>query len=144
MNNNLERFIKAQNEAYFAALSEIQNGKKESHWMWYIFPQIAGLGFSKTSKYYAITDLEEAKAYFQHDLLGTRLIEISTILLSLPTNNANAIFGSVDGMKLHSSMTLFSQVENRSPVFQAVLDKFFAGKLDKATIRLLKNKCKKS
>ncbi|MDR2705380.1 MAG: DUF1810 domain-containing protein [Planctomycetaceae bacterium] len=137
MNDNLERFIEAQRMDYQQALSEIKNGRKQSHWMWYIFPQIAGLGFSETSHFYAIRDLDEATAYFRHKILGTRLVEISEALLQLPTNNAHQIFGSPDDMKLQSSMTLFSLVESTNPVFQAVLDKFFNGKPDQKTIQLL-------
>jgi uncharacterized protein (DUF1810 family) len=137
MQTNLERFIEAQRINYQQALSEIKNGRKQSHWMWYIFPQIAGLGFSETSRFYAIRDLDEATAYFRHEILGTRLVEISEALLQLPTNNAHSIFGSPDNMKLQSSMTLFSLVESTNPVFQAVLDKFFNGKPDQKTIQRL-------
>jgi uncharacterized protein (DUF1810 family) len=136
-NNNLQRFIEAQEHDYATALSEIKNGRKRSHWMWYIFPQIAGLGFSSTSQFYAIRDLDEATAYLQNEILGRRLIEISSVLLSLPTNNAHSIFGSPDDMKLRSSMTLFLFVPNTSPVFQSVLNKFFSGQKDKRTVELL-------
>jgi uncharacterized protein (DUF1810 family) len=137
MNIHLERFIEAQCYDYQWALSEIKNGRKQSHWMWYIFPQIAGLGSSETTRFYAINGIEEASAYFRHEILGKRLIEISTALLQLPVNNAHHIFGSPDDMKLQSSMTLFSLLEQTDPVFQSVLDKFFDGKPDQKTIQLL-------
>jgi uncharacterized protein (DUF1810 family) len=131
------RFIEAQQLDYIKALSEIKKGRKVSHWMWYIFPQIAGLGFSETSKYYALKNLSEAEEYFEHPILGKRLIEISSVLLGLQTNDAHAVFGSPDDLKLQSSMTLFSAVKNSDPVFQLVLDKFFAGEKDKHTLALI-------
>ena len=134
---NLQRFIDAQKNSYATALNEIRNGCKESHWMWYIFPQIAGLGFSETSQFYAIRDLTEATMYFQHELLGKRLLEISQALLDLDTDNAYEIFGSPDDIKLCSSMTLFAQVQNVPPVFKNVLDKFFNGKADNKTLQLI-------
>ena len=139
MNNtyNLERFIKAQEQDYAIALSEIKNGRKESHWMWYIFPQALGLGYTSTSIQYGIKDLGEAKAYLDNNILGKRLIEISNALLALPTNNAKEIFGGTDSMKLRSSMTLFSLVPGTDNVFQLVLDKFFNGKRDDQTLQLL-------
>ncbi|MEO5572609.1 MAG: DUF1810 domain-containing protein [Bacteroidia bacterium] len=137
MENNLNKFIEAQEKDYEVALKEIKNGKKQSHWMWYIFPQIAGLGVSSTSKYYAIKNMEEAKDYFNHPILGARLIEISNEFLKLDNNNAEVIFGSPDDKKLKSSMTLFSQIEDTNPVFKLVLDKFFNGNSDKKTIQIL-------
>lgn len=134
---NLQRFIDAQQRDYAAALSEIRNGRKRSHWMWYIFPQVQGLGFSSTSKHYAIKDINEAQSYLEHPVLGERLIEISNTLLKLPTDNASNVFGSPDDMKLHSSMTLFSEVPGADGVFQKVLDKFFHGKKDPLTLRQL-------
>lgn len=131
---NLQRFISAQETDYSTALSEIIKGKKQSHWMWYIFPQIEGLGFSETSKFYAIKDLKEAEEYLKHPVLGRRLVEISSELLKLKINNAHQIFGSPDDMKLHSSMTLFSLITGADPVFQNVLNKFFEGKKDERTI----------
>src|ERR1700733_8570702 len=101
---SLERFVKAQERDYAVALSEIKSGRKCSHWMWYIFPQVAGLGFSEMSRYYGIKDLHEAAEYLAHPLLGKRLMEIASALLELPGNDATAIFGSPDDLKLHSSM----------------------------------------
>ncbi len=105
--------------------------------MWYIFPQVAGLGFSETSRYYAIKDLDEAHAYLHHPVLGPRLIEICEALLQLDSNNAGDIFGSPDDMKLRSSMTLFAEVEDTDKVFNLVLNKFFKGLKDNKTLRLL-------
>jgi uncharacterized protein (DUF1810 family) len=133
----LERFIEAQNESYERALAEVSNGRKRSHWMWYIFPQASGLGFSETSRYYAVKNLDEARAYLHHPILGPRLVEICTALLELESNNAGDIFGSPDDMKLRSSMTLFAELEGTNKVFNLVLDKFFNGLKDDKTLRLL-------
>jgi len=139
MNENfLQKFIDAQENCYKNALKEIKNGYKKSHWMWYIFPQIIGLGQSETSQYYAIKDINEATLYLQHNLLGNRLIEISQALLDLDCDNAQKIFGYPDDLKLCSSMTLFSQIENAPNIFKNVLDKYFNGKLDVKTLELLK------
>jgi uncharacterized protein (DUF1810 family) len=138
--NNLERFIDAQGSSYPVALSEIKNGKKQSHWMWFIFPQVEGLGFSATSKYYAIKDIHEAGEFLKHPILGQRLIQISHELLNLESNDAHKIFGSPDDLKLKSSMTLFSLVHNADPVFQLVLDKFFKGSKDSKTLQIIDNR----
>jgi len=137
---NLTRFLEAQNGVFEDALREIKNGKKTRHWMWYIFPQISGLGFSETSKFYAIKNKSEATEYLNHEILGPRLIEICTELLKLSTQNSVEVFGSIDSLKLKSSMTLFSQLESTNQVFQNVLDKFFGGKKDEKTIQLLNTK----
>ena len=134
---NPERFIEAQQNDYAIALSEIKAGRKQSHWMWYIFPQVLGLGYTSTSIQYAIKNLDEATAYLNHEVLGKRLIEISNAALALQTNDAKEIFGSTDSMKLRSSMTLFSLVPNADKIFQLVLDKFFSGRKDERTIQLL-------
>jgi|SRR5665213_2279459 len=134
---SLNRFTDAQRSAYPIALSEIKSGRKRSHWMWFIFPQIQGLGFSETSKYYAIKNLNEAKAYLHHPVLGSRLIEISGALVKLSGNSATEIFGSSDDLKLKSSMTLFEAVPGADPVFRSVLDKFFGGERDSKTLQLL-------
>ncbi|SFQ17791.1 DUF1810 domain-containing protein [Parafilimonas terrae] len=134
---NLERFVEAQEAEYNIALNEIKNGKKETHWMWYIFPQVLGLGFTSVSMEYGIKDMDEAAAYLNHPVLGLRLVEISNVLLTLDTNNAREIFGGSDAVKLRSSMTLFSLVPNADKVFQLVLDKFFNGKKDEKTLQLL-------
>ncbi len=137
MAHNLQRFITAQQNDYAIALAEIKQGRKRSHWMWYIFPQIAGLGFSETSRYYALKNLNEARSYLNNPILGTRLIEICTELLKLPTNNATQIFGTPDDMKLRSCVTLFAALSNTNPVFQQVLDKFFNGDSDSNTLLII-------
>lgn len=136
--HHLTRFISAQEAVFETALDEIRNGKKQSHWMWFIFPQIQGLGFSQTSKFYAIKDLGEADAYLKHPVLGDRLLRICKELLRLKGDDAHRIFGSPDDLKLKSSMTLFSSVPDTDPVFQAVLDKFFGGAKDLNTLHILK------
>ena len=134
---SLQRFIEAQKSDYATALSEIKNGKKRSHWMWYIFPQIAGLGFSETSKFYSLKSLQKAQEYLKHPVLGPRLIEVSNALLNIKSNDAHSVFGFPDDQKLRSSMTLFSVLPDTNPVFQAVLDKFFNGVKDAKTLEIL-------
>ena len=134
---DLSRFIKAQETDYERALSEIRSGHKRSHWIWYIFPQITGLGFSSTAQYYAIKDRKEAEEYLKNDLLRERLVEISEALLLLESNDAGDVMGYPDDLKLRSSMTLFHEVAPEIDVFQKVLDKFFEGKPDQKTIELL-------
>ena len=135
---DLSRFIKAQEYDYDRALREIRSGRKRSHWMWYIFPQIQGLGFSSTAQYYAIRDLEEAKEYLAHPVLGARLREISSALLELDGLSAHEIFGYPDDLKLRSSMTLFRLADLDCPIFQDVIDKYYDGEADKKSIRILK------
>lgn len=132
----LERFIKAQESTYASALEEVKNGKKVSHWMWFIFPQIQGLGLSETAKFYAIKDIHEAEAFLKHPVLGERLISICTELLNLKSNNALQIFGSPDNLKLKSSMTLFDALDMHA-VFDSVLTKFFDGERDQRTLGIL-------
>ncbi len=134
---NLKRYVEAQQNTYDTALQEIKAGKKQSHWMWFIFPQIAGLGKSEFSKFFAITDKNEATLFLEHPILGDRIIESMNVLLTLETTNAHHVFGSPDDKKLHSSVTLFSSTDNTVPVFKEVLDKFFDGKPDAETLRLL-------
>lgn len=136
MKNDLERFLKAQDKDYEQALKEIKKGRKTSHWIWYIFPQIAGLGFSSTSKYYSIKDKNEAIEYLKNDILRNRLIEICEALLSLDSDDATYVMGYPDDLKLKSSMTLFSEVSDID-VFKKVLDKFYNGEKDEMTISLL-------
>ena len=135
---HLNRFIDAHLRDYPNALSEVKIGRKQSHWMWYIFPQIAGLGSTEISNYYAIQNIEEAKAYMEEPLLRAHLLEISEALLELETNDANRIVGFPDVMKLKSSMTLFAEACPQEEVFQKVLDKFFNGIKDQKTVNLLK------
>ena len=137
---DLERFVKAQNvgDTYEQALKEIKAGRKRSHWIWFIFPQLKGLGFSYRSQYYGIEDLDEAKSYLAHDVLGARLVEISEALLQLSENDPLVVMGgSPDDMKLKSSMTLFALASGGASVFHHVLKKFFAGKMDDRTLRIL-------
>ena len=138
IHTNLERFLKAQEKDYAIALSEIKNGKKQSHWMWYIFPQIQGLGISETSRYYALKNMQEAADYLKDAVLGKRLIDICNELLNLGNNDAHEIFGSPDDKKLHSSMTLFSSLPGTDPVFTKISDKFFAGKKDERTLQIIR------
>ncbi len=136
--NTLQRYTDAQRSAYQTALSEIKGGRKQSHWMWYIFPQVKGLGFSEASRFYGINGLPEAESFLKHPVLGARLLEISKALLDLQGNDANAVFGSPDDLKLKSSMTLFASVPNTDLVFQAVLQKFFNGLKDNKTLQIIK------
>ena len=136
MNYDLQRFHKAQKFDYPVALGEIKNGQKESHWMWYIFPQLKELGYSSTAKYYGLTK-DEAKAYINDEILKSRLIEISQALLELTSSNASEILGYPDDLKLKSCMTLFSEIAPEIEVFDQVLQKFFSGKKDDKTLKLL-------
>jgi uncharacterized protein (DUF1810 family) len=133
----LERFKEAQARDYETALREIKAGRKDSHWMWYIFPQLAGLAMTDTSKYYAIKDINEATGYLIDQTLGARLTNICHALLQLQTNDAQAVFGTPDDLKLKSSMTLFDAVPATFPVFGQVLDKFYGGQRDQRTLQLL-------
>lgn len=133
----LDRFLDAQRGDYAAALAEVRRGRKTSHWMWYIFPQIAGLGQSSTARYYSIRDLEEAREYYAHPVLGQRLREISGALLGLRGSDPVAVFGGIDSMKLKSSMTLFAVAAPDDPIFQQVLDKYYGGEQDALTLRIL-------
>ena len=135
--DDLERFVSAQKYDYETALKEIQSGRKRSHWMWYIFPQLRGLGRSDTAYYYGISGAEEAKAYLEHPVLGPRLVEISEALLDLEDRDAARIFGFPDDLKLRSCMTLFSAVSEEGSVFQQVLDAYYRGERDERTMQLL-------
>ncbi len=136
--SDLQRFLDAQESDYSTALAEIKSGKKRSHWMWYIFPQIAGLGFSSTSKFYAVRDIAEAREYSNHPILGERLVEISSVLLGIEGKSANQIFGKPDDSKLKSSMTLFGALEDSNPIFQSVLNKYFDCAKDQKTLSLMR------
>lgn len=135
--HGLERFEKAQSECYGTALAEIKSGKKRTHWMWFVFPQLSGLGFSPTSQYYAIRGRSEAEAYLAHPVLGPRLVECCQALLKLGDVSASEVFGYPDDLKLRSSMTLFSAVSPEGSVFSEVLDKYFGGEPDSKTLDLL-------
>lgn len=136
---DLERFVQAQDAGgtYQRALGELTEGSKQSHWMWFVFPQIAGLGQSPTSRRYAITSLAEAKAYLGHPVLGPRLLECARAVAAHTGLSAVQIFGGIDSRKLQSSMTLFLRAAPAEPVFQKVLDLYFDGAPDPATDRLL-------
>lgn len=139
MTDNIEliKFLDAQNQVYLKALSEIKKGKKTTHWMWYIFPQIKGLGSSETAQYYAIKNLNEATAYLKHPILGKHLIEIAQELYNLKGKTVTQILGTPDDMKLRSCMTLFANVKNANPLFNNVLEKYFNGVPDELTLHLL-------
>jgi uncharacterized protein (DUF1810 family) len=132
---DLQRFVAAQDAGgtYDGAVAELRGGRKTSHWMWFVFPQIAGLGFSPTSRTYAITSLDEARAYLAHPVLGPRLTECAEILAGLPDRSAEQIFGHLDAQKLRSSITLFMLAAPGQPVFRQVLDQYFGGIPDPAT-----------
>ena len=136
---NLLRFLDAQANDYTRALAEIRNGRKQTHWVWYIFPQLAGLGYSEMARFYAIKDLQEAGAYLAHPVLGARLIEIANALLGVEGKTANQILGSPDDVKVKSCMTLFGLVNPTDPVFDAILAKYYNGALDNKTLHLAKN-----
>lgn len=134
---NLQRFLDAQENSYDIAKGEIISGKKQSHWMWYIFPQLAELGHSSNSKYYGILSLDEVKAYLAHPLLASRIVELSQILLARDNIDIQEIFGNIDSQKLKSSMTLF-ELADPANTFGAVLDRFFHGKRDRKTLDIVK------
>jgi uncharacterized protein (DUF1810 family) len=135
----LERFVSAQDQGgtYDAAVTELRSGRKRSHWMWFVFPQIAGLGQSPISRRFAISSLAEARAYLAHPVLGPRLVECARIVSELHAPSAEDVFGGIDAMKLRSSMTLFTRADPENPVFTSVLDTYFRGQADEATDRLL-------
>ncbi|MGZ4181069.1 MAG: DUF1810 domain-containing protein [Solirubrobacteraceae bacterium] len=137
--HRLQRFVDAHDDggAYDTALRELRDGRKRSHWMWFIFPQIAGLGQSPTSRRYAISSLDEALAYIEHPVLGPRLEECARALLERTGASARDIFGGIDAIKLRSSMTLFHRADPHNPLFSEVLDRYFDGEPDEATDRLL-------
>jgi uncharacterized protein (DUF1810 family) len=134
---DLSRFVQAQEETYAQALRELRLGRKQSHWMWWIFPQLDGLGFSPITKRYSIKSEDEARAYLMHPALGPRLIECADAILSVEGKPAREILGSPDDLKLKSCATLFSHVSPPGSVFRQILDRFYSGESDAATIRLL-------
>lgn len=134
---NLERFVLAQQRNYGDALRELRSGKKRSHWIWYVFPQIRGLGDSFMSRKYALSGLEEARAYLAHPVLGLRLLECCQVVLAIPTNDPWEVFGSPDDMKFRSCLTLFALAEPSRPIFEELLDKFYEGQKDLRTIQSL-------
>ena len=135
--HDLDRFVRAQAGTYEQALSELQHGRKHSHWMWWIFPQLEGLGSSPTSRAYSIKSADEARAYLDHPVLGPRMIACAEALMAVEGRSATAILGSPDDLKLRSSATLFAHVSPAGSVFERILDKFYGGERDAATRRLL-------
>jgi uncharacterized protein (DUF1810 family) len=133
----LSRFLKAQDRVYDGVLSELRSGRKRTHWMWFVFPQIEGLGYSSTTQYYSIKSKEEARQYLKHPLLGKRLRECTESILALEGLSASSIFGFPDDRKLISSMTLFASVAEPQSVFGRVLEKYFQGNRDERTVALL-------
>jgi uncharacterized protein (DUF1810 family) len=137
MNHNLERFVDAQKNCYSTALGEISAGRKSSHWIWYIFPQLKGLGRSQNADKYGLIAIDEANAYLQHPILGPRLIEISRALLELKTSDPSLVMGYPDDIKLKSSLTLFAALAGADPIFEKVLQKYYHGSKDARTLQLL-------
>lgn len=134
--HDLGRFVTAQDGSYAAALGELRRGRKTSHWMWFVFPQLRGLGRSATAQHYGIGSLDEARAYLAHPALGPRLLETTAAVLAAP-GSAEAVLGTIDALKLRSSMTLFAAAADDPAPFQAVLDCWFDGAPDQATIDML-------
>lgn len=134
---DLNRFINAQQSIYESVLSELKNGRKRTHWMWYIFPQLDGLGSSSTAKQYAIKSLEEARQYLKHPILGKRLLECSEATFAVDRRSVSDIFGYPDNLKLKSSMTLFACIAEQNSIFVRILDKYFNGERDALTLQLL-------
>ena len=139
MKYNLQRFIDAQQEYYEIAKNELTAGEKQSHYMWFMFPQIQGLGYSAMAEYYAIVDIDEARLYLQNPILNERMNILLDILIDLTCDNAYQIFGTPDDMKLKSSMTLFKLAEPNNERFNKILQKFFKGEQDEYTIQILQN-----
>ncbi len=131
---NLDRFVEAQNPVYHQVCSELKQGRKISHWIWFIFPQIAGLGHSPMAKRFALSSLEEAKKYFDHLVLGMRLKECTRLVNGIEGSSVQEIFGSIDGMKFRSSMTLFVHATTDNQCFEEALQKYFGGEYDQLTV----------
>ena len=136
---NLSRFVKAQTPVMEAVLQELKQGHKQTHWMWFVFPQLAGLGRSETARYYAIADVNEARAYIQHEVLRARLEECVEAVLGCGVNNPVRIFGNVDALKFHSCLTLFVFIESENMLFRKALDKFYQGIMDYETENIIGN-----
>jgi uncharacterized protein (DUF1810 family) len=134
---DLNRFVQAQEGVYAAALAELRAGRKTSHWMWFVFPQLDGLGRSQTARFFAVKSLAEARAYLAHPVLGKRLRECAAAVLSVSGRTASEIFGSPDDIKFRSSMTLFERAEPHCDLFSDALDRFFEGRRDRLTLDLL-------
>jgi len=143
-NDRFELFVAAQNPIFPSVEAELRGGRKQTHWMWFIFPQLVGLGLSEMSRRFGLASLEEAKAYLQHPILGLRLRDCTKWVLDMRDRDANQIFGSPDDLKFRSCMTLFSQAAPDDPLFRAALDHYFGGKSDPATIGLLRRDSRRS
>ena len=139
-NHIMNKFIKAQEAVYGKVLSELRAGHKQTHWMWFIFPQIDGLGRSPTALHYAVKNIKEAQQYLNHPVLGARLMQCTEIMLDLDNTSALAVFGKIDAMKFKSSMTLFMLAADSDSVFEKVLDKYFNGERDSKTLEILNYK----
>ena len=138
--HDLDRFVRAQQSAYSRALSELRAGRKQTHWMWFVFPQLAGLGTSETARRYAIRCADEAAAYLRHPVLGPRLVAVSNAALDAHAASARALLGTPDDLKLRSSATLFAAVSPPGSVFEALLERYYDGKADEQTLRLLRSR----
>jgi uncharacterized protein (DUF1810 family) len=134
---DLDHFVTAQEPILAQVRQELSSGRKRSHWMWFVFPQLAGLGFSAMARQYAISSLAEARAYLEHPVLGSRLIGLTKLVNQVNGRSIHEIFGSPDDLKFHSSMTLFTQARPDEPVFREALDKYFGGVMDKRTVEKL-------
>jgi uncharacterized protein (DUF1810 family) len=132
-----DRFVRAQGPVYPQVIEELREGRKRCHWMWFVFPQIAGLGHSPTAQFYTLSSLAEAKAYLDHALLGDRLRECTSLVLAIEGRTANAVFGSPDDLKFRSSMTLFAETAGETSLFAAALDRYFDGAPDRRTLDIL-------
>ena len=137
MSYDLERFVSAQAGTYAGVVAELRGGRKTGHWIWFVFPQIAGLGRSEMSRFYALGSRDEARAYLAHPVLGPRLVECCRLLLAVRGRSAEDILGSIDAIKVRSCVTLFQRADPDEPVFGEVLDRFYDGRLDEATLALL-------
>ena len=135
---DLDRFLKAQEDMFDTALDELKSGRKRSHWIWFIFPQLAGLGQSPTAQYYGIKSLDEAAAYLKHPVLGGRLHESLKVLQTLEQTNADQVFGELDAMKFRSSLTLFAEADGADPIVEGALQRWFGGRKDEKTLHLLR------
>jgi uncharacterized protein (DUF1810 family) len=135
---DLDRFVRAQEGVHEVALAELRRGRKSSHWMWFVFPQLAGLGRSATAERYAVTGVDEARAYLAHPVLGTRLREVTDAAATAPASSADTLMGGIDALKLRSSMTLFAAVAPEPAPFRAVLDRWWDGAEDDRTLALLR------
>jgi uncharacterized protein (DUF1810 family) len=137
---DLDRFLKAQEDSYDTALDELRSGRKRSHWIWFVFPQLSGLGHSPTSQFYGIKSLDEAAAYLRHPILGGRLHESLKVLQTLEATSADQVFGELDAMKFRSSLTLFAEADPADPIVEAALDRWFGGRKDEKTLQLLQSR----